>query len=69
MSDKRPMTASLSKRKADNGDHSDRPTSSSEDSNEKPPPKSLRYKSTVFFLALVAVGDRLTLRTKNASSG
>ncbi|KAJ6186440.1 hypothetical protein N7519_007741 [Penicillium mononematosum] len=55
MSNKRPATTSLLEGKADKEDSLDRPISSSQDENEKPQPKSLKFKLTVFFLALVTV--------------
>ncbi|KAJ6159732.1 hypothetical protein N7497_004269 [Penicillium chrysogenum] len=55
MSNKRPATSSLLEGKPDEEDSVDRPISSSQDENEKAKPKSLKFKLTVFFLALVTV--------------
>ncbi|KAJ5673617.1 hypothetical protein N7507_002744 [Penicillium longicatenatum] len=54
MSSKGPTTTSLSEGKEDEEGQLDTSTAS-QDGNEKPQPKSLKFKLTVFFLALVTV--------------
>ncbi|OJD12995.1 hypothetical protein AJ78_06488 [Emergomyces pasteurianus Ep9510] len=55
MSNTHPTTTSLSEGKEDEAGGPNKPPFFSQDGSEKPPPKSLKFKLTVLFLALVTV--------------